>query len=222
ELAALLETDEPGGSAEQSGYRVLLPVLAHVERDQGILVVEQELRERLRQLRLPDTGRPGEDERTGGALRVLQARAGAANRLRQNRHGLLLADDPLVQGILHEHEARRLLLGELEHRDARRGSENLRDDALVDDARRPGLAALPLLLEAQPLAEQVLLLVAQRRRLLEVLLLDRGLLAAASIRDLLVKLPQLGRARQDAEAQPRAGLIEQVDGLVGQEAVLHV
>src|SRR3546814_8609487 len=79
-----------------------------------------------------------------------------------NGDGLFLADDALVQRLLHEDETRGLLLGELEHGDAGRGSENLGDDSLIDHAGRSGLAVLPLLLEAQPLAEQLLLFVAQR------------------------------------------------------------
>ena len=59
--------------------------------------------------------------------------------------------------------------------------------------RGADVARLPLLLEAQALAEQVLLLVAQRRGLLEVLVLDRGFLLAAHRGDLLVELAQLRR-----------------------------
>src|SRR5690606_14042771 len=174
----------------QSRDRVLLAVLAHVERDERVLVVEQELGERLGELGLSDAGRPSEDERTGWPLRVLEAGPRAADRLRENRDGLLLPDDALVQRLLHEDETRGLLLGELEHRDAGRRGENLGDDAFVDDTGRAGLAVLPLLLEAQPLAEQLLLLVAQGRGLLEVLLLDRGLLLSAPAGDAVGRKPR--------------------------------
>src|SRR5690606_15998194 len=128
-----------------------------------------ELGERLGQLCLADAGGAGEGERAAGPLRVLEAGARAADRLRERLDGLVLADDPLVQGLLHEHEARGLLLGQLEDGDAGRRGENLGDDSLVDDSGGAGLAALPLLLEAQALTEQLLLLVTQRRCLLEVL-----------------------------------------------------
>src|SRR5690606_40584678 len=105
-----------------------------------VLVIEEELGERLRELGLSDTRGAGEDERAAGTLRVLEPGTRAANGLREHGDGLLLSNDALVQGVLHEHEARALLLGELEHRDAGRGSENLGDDALVDDPRRSGLA----------------------------------------------------------------------------------
>ena len=140
----------------------------------------------------------------------------------EGRDRLLLADDALVQRLLHEDESARLLFGELEDGDAGGLREHLGDQALVDDRGGLDVARLPLLLEAQALAEQVLLLVAQRRGLLEVLLLDRGLLGGAHHGDLLVELAQLGRGREDREAQAGAGLVDQVDRLVGQEAVADV
>src|SRR5690606_36495803 len=99
ELAALLEADEPGRGTEQPRDGVLLAVLAHVERDHGVFVVEQELGERLGQLGLTDTGGAGEDERTGWTLRVLESGARATDGARQRRDGLGLADDPLVQRL---------------------------------------------------------------------------------------------------------------------------
>ena len=54
ELAALLVADVAGGRADEAADRVLLHVLAHVELDQGALVAEEELGERLGELGLPD------------------------------------------------------------------------------------------------------------------------------------------------------------------------
>ena len=54
---------------------------------------------------------------------------------------------------------------------------------------------------------------------LEVLGVDRALLAAAHVGDLLVELAQVRRRGHPADAQPRAGLVDQVDRLVGQEPV---
>jgi hypothetical protein len=96
ELATLLESDESGRGTEQSRDRVLLAVLRHIEGDQRVLVVEEELGERLGQLGLTDTGRASEDERTGWTLRVLQTGTRAADGLGENRDGLLLTDNTLV------------------------------------------------------------------------------------------------------------------------------
>ena len=157
-----------------------------------------------------------------GRLGSLRPGALTTDRLRERRDRLFLADDALVQRLLHEDEAARLLFGELEDRDAGGLCEHLGDQSLIDHGVGCDIPAAPLLLEAQALREQGLLLVAQRRGLLEVLVLGCLLLLAADFGDLLVELAQLGRARQDRQAQACAGLVDQVDGLVRQEAVAHV
>ena len=219
ELAALFEADEPGRGTEQPRHGVLLTELRHVEGDQRALVVEEELGERLGELGLPDTGGAGEDERARRPLRVLEAGALAADRAGEGRDGFFLPDDALVQRLLHEDETARLLLGELEDGDAGGLREHLGDETLIDDGVARDVTRTPLLLEAQALGEKGLLLVAQRCGLLEVLLLGGELLVLADLRDLLVELAQLRRGRQDRQAQTRAGLVDQVDRLVGQEPV---
>src|SRR5699024_3854659 len=107
---------------------------------------------------LADARGAGEDERPRGALRILETGTLATDRPREGRDGLLLADDALVQRLLHEDEPTRLLLGELEYGDPRGLREHFRDQALVDDLVGIDLARAPLLLEAQALAEQLLLL----------------------------------------------------------------
>ena len=96
EQAALLEADVAGRRADQPRHRVLLHVLAHVEADE--LVAEEE-RELLGQLRLADAGRPGEQEAAGRPLRLAQARARSLDRLRDQMHGLLLAEDDALRAI---------------------------------------------------------------------------------------------------------------------------
>ena len=61
--------------------------------------------------------------------------------------------------------------------------------------------------------------VAQRRGLLELLRLDRGLLLAPRRLDLLLELPVHGRGGHRLDAHARGGLVDEVDRLVGQEAV---
>ena len=79
EVAALLVADVAGRRADQPGHGVPLHELAHVEADHGVLVVEQELGQRLRQLGLAHAGGPQEDERADGPVGVLQAGAAAAH-----------------------------------------------------------------------------------------------------------------------------------------------
>ena len=175
ELAALLVADVAGGRADQAADRVLLHVLGHVEADQALLVAEQELGERLGQLGLPDAGGAEEDERAAGALRVLEAGAGAADGLGDRLDGLLLADDPLVELVLHAEELLGLLLGELVDGDAGPDREDLGDGLLVDLVEQVDAGGLDLGLLGLLLGEQLLLLVAQLAGLLEALGLD-GLL----------------------------------------------
>src|SRR3954447_10063170 len=61
--------------------------------------------------------------------------------------------------------------------------------------------------------------IAGSRGLLELLVLDRGLLLAPRRLDLLLELPVHGRGGHRLDAHPRGGLVDQVDRLVGQEAV---
>ncbi len=106
QLAALFVTHVSGRRTEETRHRVLLAELRHVEGDQRVLVTEEELGERLGQLGLTDTGRAGEDERTTGTLRVLQTGTRTTDRLRERLDGVLLADDPLVELVLHAQQAR--------------------------------------------------------------------------------------------------------------------
>ena len=139
ELAALVVADVARRRADEPRHGVLLHVLRHVDADHRVLVAEQELGERARQLGLADARRAEEDERAGRPLRVLQARARAADRLRDDLDRLVLADDALVELVLHAHQLLRLGLGELEDRDAGPHRDDVGDLLLADrrDARRP-------------------------------------------------------------------------------------
>ena len=83
-----------------------------------------------------------------------------------------------------------------------------------------GLA--PLLLELALLLRELALLVAQRGGLLELLVLDRGFLVLADLLDLLLELAVARRRGHRLDAHARRGLVDQVDRLVGQVAVLDV
>ncbi len=124
-----------------------------------------------------------------------------------------------MQLVLHLEQPRRLLLGELDDRDAGGDGEDLGDELLVDLGDDVHVAGLPLLLPLALGQDELLLLVAQRRGQLEVLAVDRALLAAAHVGDLVVELAQVRRGGHPADPEPGAGLVDQVDRLVGQEPV---
>ena len=174
---------------------MLLHVLGHVDAHHRVLVAEQELGERAGQLGLADARRAEEHERARGPLRVLQSGARAADRLGDDLDRGVLADDALVELLLHAHQLLGLGLGELEHRDAGPHRDDVGDLLLADGGTLAlALAGLPLLLELALLVRQAPLLVAEVGGLLELLRLDRGLLRAARLLDLLLELPVDGRA----------------------------
>ena len=190
--------------------------------DQGLLVAEQELGQRLGQLGLAHPRGAQEDERAAGPLGVLEPGPGPAYGLGDGGDGVLLADDPAVQVILHSQQLLGLLLGELVDRDAGPQRQHLGDGLLVHlveqvDARRLGLA-----LQGLAPGQQLPLLVPQLPGILELLGLHRRLLAGGHAGQLGLQLLVLGRGAHALDPQPGAGLVDQVDGLVGQVAVRYV
>ena len=134
----------------------------------------------------------------------------------------MLADDALVELVLHPDELLRLGLRELEHRDARPHGDDVGDLVLADlRLLLVGLVA-PVLLELLLLLRELALLVAELRRLLELLLLDRVLLVAANALDLLLELAVARRRGHRRDADARARLVDEVDRLVREVAVLDV
>src|SRR3954449_3772881 len=142
-----------------------------------------------------------------------------ADPLRNASDRRLLTDDALVQLVLHPHQLLRLGLGELEHRDAGPHRDDVGDLLLADRGTLSALAGLPGVLQLALAIRELALRVPQRRGLLELLRLDRGLLLAPRRLDLLLELPVHGRGGHRLDAHARRGLVDQVDRLVGQEAV---
>src|SRR5262249_41889361 len=97
-------------------------------------------------------------------------------------------------------------------------------DLLLADLRLllARLRAAPLLLELPLLLRELALLVAERGGLLELLVLDRGFLVLADALDLVLELSVARRRRHRLDAEPRSGLVDEVDRLVGKVAVLDV
>ena len=131
----------------------------------------------------------------------------------------VLADDALVELVLHAHQLLGLGLGQLEDGDAGPHRDDVGDLLLADLRALAALARVPLVLELALLVRELALLVAQVGGLLELLGLDRGLLLAPRRLDLLLEVAVDGRLRHRLDAHPRGGLVDQVDRLVGQEAV---
>ena len=88
------------------------------KRDHRLLVAEQRLGERPRQLGLADAGRPEEEERADRPVRVAQPRPRAPDAARDRVDRLVLPDHALVQLRLQAEQALALLLGQLRDRNA--------------------------------------------------------------------------------------------------------
>ena len=131
----------------------------------------------------------------------------------------LLPDHALVELLLHAHQLPGLGLGQLEHRDAGPHRDDVGDLVLADLGPLATLARLPLVLELTLLVGQPPLLVTQAGSLLELLRLDRRLLVAPRLLDLVLEVAVDGRSGHRLDAGARSSLVDQVDGLVGQEAV---
>src|SRR5690554_4450427 len=143
QLAALLVADVAGRGADEAGDGELLPVLAHVDAHHGLLVVEEELGEGPRELRLADTRRAEEQERARRPPLVGDASAGTTHGIRYRADGLLLADEALAEFGLEVDELLTLTLQETPDGDARPGGDDGRDvtvgDLVVDHAVIPDL-----------------------------------------------------------------------------------
>ena len=78
----------------------------------------------LHKFRLPDTGRAQEEERTQGAIRVLQSAATAANGVGDGGDGFVLSDHAQVDTFLHDQQLRFFRFDHPRHRDAGPGTDH--------------------------------------------------------------------------------------------------
>ena len=127
ELPALLVADVAGRGADEARNRVLLGVLGHVDPDHRALVVEQEVRERLGELGLADTGRAEEQERARRTVGVRDPRTRTTNGVGHGAHGPGLADQPTTDHLLHPQQLGGLALEQTAGGDAGPRRDHLGD-----------------------------------------------------------------------------------------------
>ena len=217
QLAGLIVADIAGRRTDDAGHAVLFHKFGHIQADQRILLVEQLLRQRLDQLGLSYAGRADKNKGSRAAL-FADLHSGTANRRADQTHRLILADDSLLQRLLQPGHPLQLRLLNLAGRDAGPQLDHL-GKVLVGD-----LLAQGLLLDAVCLALQLqhLGLVLSQFFVVDVLFLlflavDHVLVDA----DLTVVLVVLGQ-HLVAQVGTGAGLVQQVDCLIWQEAVVDV
>ena len=124
----------------------------------------------------------------------------------------------LCSSLFHLHQPHRVLGGHARQRDAGHLRDHLGDHLLVDHA--VGLAGFlpPLVRDQLLLLLQLVGLVAQGGRLLEVLVGDRLFLLLVEVLDLVVDFLQVGRPGHRLQVHAGARLVDHVDGLVRQAA----
>ena len=96
-LTALVVTHISRRSTDQTLDRELLHVFGHVDADKRALIIEQALGKRLGKLGFAHAGGAQEEEAADGLIGVGKARAAAAHGSGNGRHGLVLADNALMQ-----------------------------------------------------------------------------------------------------------------------------
>ena len=127
QLTTLLIADVARCRTDQSRYGVLLHVLGHIDTNHGVLVIEEILCEGLGELRLTDTGRTHEEERTDRSCRILDAGLRTLDGLDDLLHRLVLANQALVDLVPEMQHLRTLGLVQLRYRDAGPAADDLSD-----------------------------------------------------------------------------------------------
>ena len=222
ELSALLVPHVSRRRAHQAADGELLHVFAHVDAHERVLGLEQDVGQRLAKLRLPHSRGTQEHERPDGPAVVVEAGAAAADGLGHHLDGPFLPHHALVQGDFQTQEVQSLRGVDLGDGDARHLGDDPGDDVLVHFQALGALLFLPLDLGLGQGLLELLLLVAKARRGLVVLIGDGLLLLLDDLGDLVLHLADGGRHGEGRKPDPGSRFVDDVDGLVRQEPVVHV
>ena len=227
ELAGLVVADIAGRRTDNAGDGELLHKLGHIQPDQALRAVEHVGGEPLDQFGLSDAGSPHKDKADRFAL-DLESDTAAADCRTDRVHRLVLTDDMLLQPGVKAGQALQLVLFDGGSRDF--GPE-------LDDASQIihgqfgsslGIEHLLLLAEAEFLAAQFRdACIAGFHLLLGIRVVPTGVIRQQCIRfetDVLQFTLHLHPAVdvRVLEIHIRARLVQEVDGLVGEEAVRDI
>jgi len=222
QLAALLKADIAGRRADQFSRFVALHILAHVHADHRVFAAKEKFRERPRQLRLADAGRPQEEEAAYRASGVLHAASRAAHRAGHRVEGLFLPDHAVLELILHAQQSAALLLGELRHGYPRALRHN-GGDIFRRYLRRYLIAGFaPLTTPLLALLLRLTFLVAQKGGFFKLLRGGGLLLLLAEVIDAAFQRLKLFRYLKGVDARARRSLVDKVYRLVGKKPVGYI
>ncbi len=221
ELTAFFVADVSRRRADQLRDRMLLHEFRHIEADQRFLAAEHELRQGASDFGLADAGGTEEQERTDGPVRALQAGAAAANGAGQRADGFVLEMMRLCSSSSMRSSFWRFFF--LDRRDGHAGParDHVFDVFAADDAGGGFVQMIFFAKSAQVLA-LFAFLVRIETGLLELVVRDGVFHAVDDELDPLLHLGDFLGQRSLAQLYARAGFVDQVDGLVRQEAVRNV
>ena len=222
ELAALVVTDVARRATDELGDLELATELGHVEADERVFAAKEILGERLGELGLARAGGTQEDKAAAGTTRVLERRAATAHGLGDGLDGLVLADNAGLEHAFGLQQATALALGERGNRHARGHGHDVGNLTHVDGERAGVELGGPGGLGFGEFNLGGLLLLGDLGGLVHVIALGGLLRGGLELLYTMLGLAhRLGRAiRGDASAG--TGLVDEVDGLIGQEAILDV
>ena len=222
ELTALVVAHVTRRATDELGDLELAAELRHVEADERVLAAKEVLGERLGELGLACAGGTQEDKAAAGTTRVLERRAAAAHSLGDGLDCLILADDARLEHAFGLQQATALALGKRGNRHARSHGHDVGNLTHIDGERAGVELGGPGGLGLGELNLGGLLLLGDLGGLVHVVALGGLLRGGLELLDAMLSLAhRLGRAiRGDASAG--TGLVDEVDGLIGQEAILDV
>ena len=222
ELAALVVAHVTRRATDKLGDLELAAELRHVETDERVLAAKEILGERLGELGFARAGGAQEDKAAAGATRVLERRAAAAHGLGNGLDGLVLTDDARLEHAFGLQQAAALALGERGHRHARGHGHDVGNLGDIDGERAGVELGGPGSLGLGELNLGSLLLLGDLGGLVHVVALGGLLRGGLELLYAMLGLAhRLGRA-VGGDAGAGAGLVNEVDGLIGQEAILDV
>src|SRR6266496_3718031 len=216
-LSALFVTDVPWRRTDQTRCGEFFHVLRHVDLNQRVGVTEHEFGESAREIRFADSSGTEKDERTDRAPWILQVGARATQSFADGCDRFLLTNDALLHFRFHHEEFLRFLLLHPLQWDA----GDLRDDVHHVVRGYHDLFFFPFL---TPFIENgiefffcLLLLVAKRCSFLKILRLDCAFLFHPDLFYFFLDVLHIGRTGHGIDPGTRAGLIHDIDSLVGEK-----
>src|SRR5579872_2678208 len=221
ELTAFFVANVSRRRANQFRHGVLLHEFRHIEADQSLLGSEHELGQGAGNFSFADAGGTKKQERSDGTVRVLQARTAAADGASQSTDGFVLADDALVEFFFYAQQLLGFFFFDRSYRDAGPARDHVFDVFTADYAGRRFVQMIFFAKSAQVLA-LFAFLVRIETGLLELVVRDGVFHPVNDELDALLHLGQFLGERSLAQLYAGAGFVDQVNCLVGQEAVGNI